>query len=193
MTRAPVRLVMVENPNSGDAGHKPANATGATGTSAQTRAPSAEQATKAATVARPLLASATESVVRRSTGPAATPGSGSTSALTNTAVPQPTIECPKCGASVREVARFCQRCHNTMRLVCPACNHQQRTGGKCEKCGVNFIKYVGAVVAAKQAQADAVHEKLEQRSTLLKNLLFIPLTGGISLIRQLLAVRNRKS
>ncbi len=79
-----------------------------------------------------------------------------------------------------------------MRYECPACRHQQRTGGNCEKCGVNFIKYVGAVVAAKQAEADAIHEKIEQRSTLMKNLLFIPLTGGISLIRQLLLGRDKK-
>lgn len=94
---------------------------------------------------------------------------------------------------MREVARFCQRCHNTMRFECPACHHQQRTGGKCEKCGVDFIKYVGAVVAAKQAEADAIYDKLEQRSTLMKNLLAVPFTGGISLIRQLLGSRDRKS
>jgi hypothetical protein len=110
-----------------------------------------------------------------------------------TPVPQLTVKCPKCGTAVREVARFCQRCHNTMRFECPACHHQQRTGGKCEKCGVDFIKYVGAVVVAKQAEADAIHDRLEQRSSLLKNLLFIPLTGGFSLIRQLLVGRDRNS
>jgi hypothetical protein len=117
----------------------------------------------------------------------------SMSPLSATPAAQPTVTCPKCGATVREVARFCQRCHATMRYECPACRHQQRTGGNCEKCGVNFIKYVGAVVAAKQAEADAIHDKIEQRSTLMKNLLFIPLTGGISLIRQLLLGRDKKS
>jgi zinc-ribbon domain len=117
----------------------------------------------------------------------------STSPLSATPTAQPTVTCPKCGATVREIARFCQRCHATMRYECPACSHQQRSGGNCEKCGVNFIKYVGAVVAAKQAEADAIHEKIEQRSTLMKNLLFIPLTGGISLIRQLLLGRDKKS
>lgn len=80
-----------------------------------------------------------------------------------------------------------------MRYECPACGHQQRTGGNCDKCEINFIKYVGAVVAGKRAQADAIHDKIEQRSTLLKNLLFIPFTGGITLIRQLLVGHNRKS
>ena len=110
-----------------------------------------------------------------------------------TPAPQPTVKCPKCGTAVREVARFCQRCHNTMRFACPACGHQQRTGGKCEKCGVDFIKYVGAVVAAKQAEADAIHDKFEQRSAFMKNLFVIPFTGGFSLIRQLLVGRNRGS
>ena len=119
--------------------------------------------------------------------------SNSMSTASNSPVAQPTVKCPKCGATVREVARFCQRCHATMRFECPACSHQQRTGGNCEKCGVNFIKYIGAVVAAKQAEADAIHDKLEQRSALMKNLLFIPLTGGLSLIRQLLISRDRKS
>jgi predicted RNA-binding Zn-ribbon protein involved in translation (DUF1610 family) len=117
----------------------------------------------------------------------------STNASSITPAQQAIVECPKCGATVRAIARFCQRCHNTMRYDCPACGHQQRTGGKCEECGINFIKYVTAVVAAKQAEADAIHDKIEQRSTLMKNLLFIPFTGGISLIRQLLVGRDRKS
>jgi predicted RNA-binding Zn-ribbon protein involved in translation (DUF1610 family) len=117
----------------------------------------------------------------------------STNALSMKPAHQVTVKCPKCGATVREIARFCQRCHNTMRYECPACGHQQRTGGNCEKCGINFIKYVTAVVAAKQAEADAIHDKIEQRSTLIKNLLFIPFTGGISLLRQLLVGRDKRS
>ena len=94
---------------------------------------------------------------------------------------------------MREVARFCQRCHNTMRFECPACRHSQRTGGKCEKCGVDFIKYIGAVVAAKKPEADAIQDKFEQRSTFMKNLVVVPFTGGLSLIRQLFVGRERKS
>ena len=80
-----------------------------------------------------------------------------------------------------------------MRFDCPACGNKQRAGGKCEKCGVDFIKYVGAVVAAKQAEADVLQEKFEQRSAFMKNLVIVPFTGGLSLIRQLLVGRNRKS
>jgi hypothetical protein len=108
-------------------------------------------------------------------------------------IPQATIPCPKCGAAVREVARFCQRCHMTMRFDCPACGNKQRTGVKCEKCGINFVKYIGAVVAAKQPEQDTLEAKMERRSALLKNVLAIPLTGGLKLFKQLFQASNRKS
>jgi zinc ribbon protein len=97
--------------------------------------------------------------------------------------PAATFKCQKCGTDARDVARFCPRCHATLRFECPACGNAQRAGGKCEKCGIDFIKYIGAVVAAKKAEADAVHERLESRSNLLKGILFLPFNGGISLIR----------
>jgi hypothetical protein len=107
--------------------------------------------------------------------------------------PQATIPCPKCGAAVREVARFCQRCHMTMRFDCPSCGNKQRTGVKCEKCGINFVKYIGAVVAAKQPEEDTLEAKLERRSAFLKNIFAIPLTGGLKLFKQLFQASNRKS
>src|ERR1700730_9294746 len=107
-------------------------------------------------------------------------------------VPQTTIPCPKCGAAVREVARFCQRCHMTMRFDCPSCGNKQRTGVKCEKCGINFVKYIGAVVAAKQPETDTIQAKLDRRGAFLKNLVALPLTGGIALVKQLFRASNRK-
>jgi uncharacterized membrane protein YvbJ len=94
---------------------------------------------------------------------------------------------------VREVARFCQRCHMTMRFDCPSCGNKQRTGVKCEKCGINFVKYIGAVVAAKKPEEDTFEQRLERRSALLKNILAIPLTGGLKLFKQLFQASNRKS
>ena len=109
------------------------------------------------------------------------------------------MNCPKCGAEARDVARFCRRCHATLRYECPACKHEQRQGGTCEKCGVDFLKYIIAVVATKKAESDAIYEKQERRSTLLKNLLSVPLNLGIPLLRNLLAIsrdsgrgRNRR-
>jgi hypothetical protein len=104
------------------------------------------------------------------------------------------MNCPKCGGEARDIARFCPRCHATLRCQCPSCGHEQRQGGQCEKCGVNFLKYITAVVAAKQAEADMIHEKIEHRSTLMKNVLLTPFTLGIPLLRNLfVGSRNRGS
>lgn len=86
------------------------------------------------------------------------------------------------------MARFCRRCHATLRYECPACKHEQRQGGTCEKCGVDFVKYIMAVVTSKRAESDAIYERQERRSTLLKNLLFIPFTLGIPLLRNLFSI-----
>jgi hypothetical protein len=95
------------------------------------------------------------------------------------------MQCPKCGSEARDIARFCPRCHATLRYECPSCRNEQRHGGKCDKCGVDFLKYISAVVAAKQAEADVAHERLEQNSNLMKNLLLTPFTLGIPLLRDL--------
>ncbi len=81
----------------------------------------------------------------------------------------------------------------TMRFDCPSCGNKQRTGVKCEKCGINFVKYIGAVVAAKKPEEDTIEQKLERRSALLKNILTIPFTGGLKLFKQLFQASNRKS
>jgi NMD protein affecting ribosome stability and mRNA decay len=104
---------------------------------------------------------------------------------------RPMVQCPKCGTQVRDIARFCTRCHATLRFQCPSCTHEQLHGGTCEKCGVNFLKYIRAILAAKKAEADQFHDRLEQRSTLLKNMLWVPFTLGIPLIRSLLVSRDR--
>ena len=54
------------------------------------------------------------------------------------------------------------------------------------------MKYIGAVVAAKQTEADKIQAKLDRRSAFLKNLVALPLTGGISLVKQLFRMSNRK-
>ncbi|MGA7840697.1 MAG: zinc ribbon domain-containing protein [Candidatus Acidiferrales bacterium] len=131
--------------------------------------------------------------VRASASPPGSPSSANAWDPTAAPVPQATIPCPKCGAAVREVARFCQRCHMTMRFECPSCHNKQRTGVACEKCGINFVKYIGAVVAAKHTEQDTIQAKLDRRSAFLKNLVALPLTGGLSLVKQLLRSSRRKS
>lgn len=104
---------------------------------------------------------------------------------------RPMVKCPKCATEVRDIAKFCTRCHATLRFQCPSCNNEQRHGGTCDKCGIDFLKYVGAIVAAKRVEADQIHERIEQRSLLMKNILWTPFTLGIPLIRQLLISRDR--
>lgn len=94
---------------------------------------------------------------------------------------------------MREVARFCQRCHATLRYLCPACKHEQRTGGKCEKCGVDFLKYIVAVMTSKKDESEVAHEQLQRRSNLLKNLLLMPFNMGIPLIRDLISGSRKRS
>ena len=48
------------------------------------------------------------------------------------------------------------------------------------------------MVAAKQAEADAIHDKIEQRSTLMKNILWMPFTLGFPIIRDYFVKRERK-
>ena len=103
------------------------------------------------------------------------------------------MKCPKCDSEARDVARFCPRCHATLRYQCPSCSHEQRQGGTCEKCGVDFLKYITAVIAGKKAESDVVHERLERRSNLLKNILLTPFTMGIPLLRDLFHASRRNS
>jgi predicted RNA-binding Zn-ribbon protein involved in translation (DUF1610 family) len=102
------------------------------------------------------------------------------------------VKCPKCGADAREIARFCPRCHATLRYRCPACGHEQRDGVTCQHCGIQFIKYINALVAQKRAEADVVHDRIERRSQLLKNILWAPVTGGLSLLRFFLVSHDSK-
>lgn len=104
------------------------------------------------------------------------------------------MKCPKCGSDARDIARFCPRCHATLRYECPACKHEQRQGGSCEKCGVNFLKYITAVIATEKSKADVEHDRLEQRSRLMRNLMLTPFTLGIPLIRDLfVGARKRRN
>jgi hypothetical protein len=58
---------------------------------------------------------------------------------------------------------------------------------------VDFLKYITAVVAAKKAETDLEHERIDQRSSLLKNLMLFPFTLGIPLLRDLFVGRKRPS
>lgn len=56
-------------------------------------------------------------------------------------VPPGTTPCPKCGRNNLEGTYFCTSCHQILTRRCPNCWHEQRSGGRCEKCGTDFALY----------------------------------------------------
>ena len=97
------------------------------------------------------------------------------------------MQCPKCQHESPAGAIFCTRCHHTLFFKCPACSYLQTHGGTCEKCGVDFAKYVTTVVVQKEIQMANERKRSESRSTLYRQIFLLPITGGISLVRHLLA------
>jgi methionyl-tRNA synthetase len=95
------------------------------------------------------------------------------------------MQCSRCGQANPEAAQFCTRCHAPLRYTCPACKHVQAHGGKCEKCGVDFAKYLGVLLAQSKLESDRRRERVERRSAFFKQILLLPITGGLSLIRYL--------
>jgi hypothetical protein len=100
------------------------------------------------------------------------------------------MECPKCKTVNVDTEQFCRRCHMTLLYKCPACGGTQRQAAKCNHCGVDFAKYMHMVVAQEQIRADREHEKVRERASTWKQIILLPVTGGISLIK-FLAGRSR--
>src|SRR5438552_13547915 len=95
------------------------------------------------------------------------------------------MECPKCRHSSPETAGYCLRCHAPVRITCPACKHVQHHTGQCEQCGVDFAKYVAMLHFQLQAEVQQERARSQDRSAIYKQLLLLPLTGGLSLIKYL--------
>lgn len=55
--------------------------------------------------------------------------------------------CPQCRHENSETVEFCTQCHTRLRYACPACQHLQTQGDKCEACGVDFAAYETAWLA----------------------------------------------
>ena len=91
--------------------------------------------------------------------------------------------CAKCGQANRDGAQFCARCHTPLRFTCPACGHVQMRGGACEACGVDFVKYGMMKLAALQTDLARGREHAKSRAALVKSLVLVPLTGGLSLLK----------
>ncbi len=91
--------------------------------------------------------------------------------------------CPKCQQENSETAQFCTRCHMTLRFVCPKCRHIQRHGGQCDVCGLDFMKYAMTLQMEMKDRADRDRAKLRSRSSIFKQILLLPITGGFSLLK----------
>ena len=91
--------------------------------------------------------------------------------------------CPKCGRETPASARFCVRCHATLRFACPVCKHAQTHGGACDSCGTDFAKYAVVLEMQLAAAAEAERKRRKSRATLVRQLVLLPVTGGLSLLK----------
>jgi hypothetical protein len=93
------------------------------------------------------------------------------------------MQCAKCKTENPETATFCIRCHAPLKYTCPACKHVQLEGGKCEKCGVDFAKFAAMLVFQARDTAQAERSKANERTAIWKQIILLPITGGLSLIK----------
>jgi hypothetical protein len=93
------------------------------------------------------------------------------------------MRCPKCLHENSEHSQFCTRCHAPLRFKCPACLHLQGHGGKCDQCGVDFAKYAAMLVVQARDGAQEKRRHTKEKASFAKQILLIPLTGGLSLLR----------
>jgi uncharacterized membrane protein YvbJ len=102
------------------------------------------------------------------------------------------VQCPKCRQENPEHARFCVRCHTPLSYACPACKHVQAQGGQCEQCGVDFAKYSALLVFTAQQIANRERERTRARTSIVRQIILLPITGGISLVKYLLGLLRGK-
>lgn len=93
------------------------------------------------------------------------------------------MDCPKCHRENPDNAQFCLVCHAPLKYVCPSCKHVQLKGGQCEKCGVDFAKYLAMMQFQIKSEADRDRERLRTRSGIFKQIVLLPITGGFSLLK----------
>ena len=96
------------------------------------------------------------------------------------------MQCAKCKTENPAGVTFCVRCHTPLKYTCPACHHVQLQGGKCEKCGVDFAKYAAMMVFRAKDAVQAERQKSQEQAGIWKQVLLLPITGGLSLIKYFL-------
>jgi uncharacterized membrane protein YvbJ len=79
-----------------------------------------------------------------------------------------------------------------LSYTCPACKHVQAHGGQCEQCGVDFAKYSALLVFTAQETASRKRQRTRARTSIVRQIILLPITGGISLVRYLLGLLRRR-
>jgi uncharacterized membrane protein YvbJ len=79
-----------------------------------------------------------------------------------------------------------------LSYICPACKHVQAHGGQCEQCGVDFAKYSALLLFTAQETASQARERTRARTSIVRQIILLPITGGISLVKYLLGLLRRK-
>ena len=102
------------------------------------------------------------------------------------------MRCPKCSQENSGTNQFCLRCHAPLRYTCPGCHHQQDHGGQCDQCGLDFAKYAAMMVFQAQTQAQKQREKSRTKNSIIKQVLLLPITGGLSLLGYLRSRARRE-
>lgn len=97
------------------------------------------------------------------------------------------MQCPKCHRENPQEAQFCTRCHTPLRFTCPACRHVQDHGGKCDQCGVDFAKYAAMLLFQATEGAQVKRRRAQRKASIAWQIFLVPLTGGLSLLKYLLA------
>jgi len=94
------------------------------------------------------------------------------------------MQCPKCGHANSDASYFCTQCHQVLIHRCPACWHEQRAGGVCEKCRTNFALYWGAQLQHEaEVESRIEWDKFWARAWALVQLGFLPFIGLRGLLR----------
>ena len=94
--------------------------------------------------------------------------------------------CAKCKQENAESVIYCTRCHTPLKYTCPSCKHVQLHGGKCENCGVDFAKYAAMLVFSAKNEAEAKRDRKQENAAVWRQIILLPITGGLSLIKFIL-------
>ncbi|MCL5005049.1 MAG: hypothetical protein M1404_00825 [Acidobacteria bacterium] len=90
------------------------------------------------------------------------------------------MKCPTCAHDNLESCHFCVRCHAPLRFICPACEHVQGYGSKCDAFGVDISNYASMLAFTNKTVLQHGRAPKAGRDEILGQILLLPITGGHS-------------